>query len=157
ADEVGLGKTIEAGLIWTELRARVEANRLLVLCPKTLCDKWRTELDDRFGVDARIVDASELVELLSRSNGRGFAAVASMQSLRPPRGWNNGHDEDAEASPTHRKTLAHLLDEAAEGQPLIDLLVIDEAHHMRNPATMLYSLGQLTNAASAHRVFLSAT
>jgi len=86
ADEVGLGKTIEAGLIWTELRARVEANRLLVLCPKTLCDKWRTELDDRFGVDARIVDASELVELLSRSNGRGFAAVASMQSLRPPRG-----------------------------------------------------------------------
>ncbi|WP_316171405.1 MULTISPECIES: helicase-related protein [unclassified Bradyrhizobium] len=157
ADEVGLGKTIEAGLIWTELRARVEANRLLVLCPKTLCDKWRTELDDRFGVDARIVDASELVELLSRSNGRGFAAVASMQSLRPPRGWNNGHDEDAETSPTHRKTLARLLDEAAEGQPLIDLLVIDEAHHMRNPETMLYSLGQLTNAASAHRVFLSAT
>ena len=35
ADEVGLGKTIEAGLIWTELRARLESNRLLVICPKT--------------------------------------------------------------------------------------------------------------------------
>jgi SNF2 family DNA or RNA helicase len=157
ADEVGLGKTIEAGLIWTELRARLEANRLLVLCPKTLCDKWRMELDQRFGVDARIVDAGELVELLSRSNGRGFAAVASMQSLRPPRDWNNGHDEEAEASHKPRKMLAHLLDEAADGQPLIDLLVIDEAHHMRNPETLLYNLGQLANAASSHRVFLSAT
>src|SRR6185369_754733 len=82
ADEVGLGKTIEAGLIWTELRARLESNRLLVLCPKTLCEKWQMELDHRFGVDARIVNAAELVQLLTRSNGRGFAAVASMQSLR---------------------------------------------------------------------------
>jgi len=157
ADEVGLGKTIEAGLIWTELRARLEANRLLVLCPKTLCDKWRMELDHRFGVDARIVDAEELVELLSRSNGRGFAAVASMQSVRPPRGWDNGHDGETAGSQTHRQKLARLFDEAAEGQPLIDLLVIDEAHHLRNPETMLYSLGQLANAVSSYRVFLSAT
>ena len=55
ADEVGLGKTIEAGLIWTELRARFDANRLLVICPKTLREKWREELDHRFGVDAQIV------------------------------------------------------------------------------------------------------
>lgn len=41
ADEVGLGKTIEAGLIWIELRARVHARRLLVMCPKMLCNKWR--------------------------------------------------------------------------------------------------------------------
>lgn len=157
ADEVGLGKTIEAGLIWTELRARLEANRLLVLCPKTLCDKWRLELDDKFGVRADLVDAEELTELLSRSNGRGFAAVASMQSLRPPRGWNNGYDEEQDASPKHRLKLARMLDEASDGQPLIDLLVIDEAHHMRNPETLLYNLGQLTNAISSHRVFLSAT
>lgn len=157
ADEVGLGKTIEAGLIWTELRARLEANRLLVLCPKTLCDKWRLELDNKFGVPARIVDAEELTELLDRSNGRGFAAVASMQSLRPPRGWNNGYDEEQDASPKHRLKLARMLDDASDGQPLIDLLVIDEAHHMRNPETALYSLGQLTNAVSSHRVFLSAT
>jgi SNF2 family DNA or RNA helicase len=157
ADEVGLGKTIEAGLIWTELRARLEANRLLVLCPKTLCDKWRIELDEKFGVDARIVDAEELVELLSRNNGRGFAAVASMQSVRPPRDWDNADDETSDASPRPRLKLARLLDEAADGQPLLDLLVIDEAHHMRNPETLLYSLGRLSNAVSSHRVFLSAT
>ena len=84
ADEVGLGKTIEAGLIWTELRARFESNRLLVVCPKTLCEKWRIELDRRFGVDARIVKAEEFLHLLSerRSSGRGFAAIASMQGIR---------------------------------------------------------------------------
>jgi superfamily II DNA or RNA helicase len=154
ADEVGLGKTIEAGLVWTELRARLESNRLLVLCPKTLCDKWQVELDHRFGVDARIVDAGELIHLLSRSNWRGFAAIASMQSLRPPRGWDNG---DSEAQESARQSLAKLLDEASDDEPLIDLLVIDEAHHMRNPETLLYALGQLVNSVSSHRVFLSAT
>ena len=66
ADEVGLGKTIEAGLIWTELRARVDARRLLVVCPKMLCDKWRLELRNRFGVEATIVDAAELASELRR-------------------------------------------------------------------------------------------
>ena len=50
ADEVGLGKTIEAGLIWTELRARMDAKRLLVVCPAMLREKWKMELADRFGV-----------------------------------------------------------------------------------------------------------
>ena len=159
ADEVGLGKTIEAGLIWTELRARLESSRLLVLCPKTLCEKWRIELGRRFGVIARIVDASELLELLSSSNaiGRGYAAIASMQSLRPPHGWDEPSDEVAKTPPSARRRLAQFLDEAPEGESLLDLLVIDEAHHMRNPDTLLYRLAQLLNAVAAHRVFLSAT
>ena len=41
ADEVGLGKTIEAGLIWTELRARLDCARLLIVCPAVLSEKWR--------------------------------------------------------------------------------------------------------------------
>lgn len=159
ADEVGLGKTIEAGLIWTELRARLESNRLLVICPKTLCEKWYAELDRRFGVDARIVDAADLLRLLStsRSGGRGFAAIASMQALRPPQGWDADDGSDRVCRGDTRRRLALLLSDAAESEPLIDLLVIDEAHHMRNPATHLYRLGELVNAVSAHRVFLSAT
>src|SRR5439155_18078773 len=43
ADEVGLGKTIEAGLIWTELRARFDMRRLVVVCPAMLREKWRDE------------------------------------------------------------------------------------------------------------------
>ena len=44
ADEVGLGKTIEAGLIWSELRARENAKRLLIICPAVLREKWKKEL-----------------------------------------------------------------------------------------------------------------
>ena len=62
ADEVGLGKTIEAGLVWTELRARLDCDRLLVVCPKTLCQKWQDELAMRFGVEARIGDAKAVLD-----------------------------------------------------------------------------------------------
>ena len=47
ADEVGLGKTIEAGLVWTEIAARYQAKRLLVICPKVLCQKWQKELQNK--------------------------------------------------------------------------------------------------------------
>jgi SNF2 family DNA or RNA helicase len=159
ADEVGLGKTIEAGLIWTELRARIDADRLLVMCPKTLCEKWRDELDRRFGVDARIVGAADLLELLkpSRRATRGFAAIASMQSLRPPRDWDRDDLDDDRESRGARQKLAMFLAESAEKEPLFDLLIVDEAHHVRNPETLLYRLAELVNAVSAHRVFLSAT
>ncbi len=50
ADEVGLGKTIEAGLIWTELRARYDARRLLVVCPAMLREKWRAELGEKYSI-----------------------------------------------------------------------------------------------------------
>jgi len=155
ADEVGLGKTIEAGLIWTELRARFESNRLLVLCPKTLCVKWKMELQRRFGVDARIVKAPELLDALEDpiSKSRGFALVASIQSLRPPKGWREMDPRNA--SPQTR--LAHFIDDAAETDPLFDLLVIDEAHHLRNPATLNFSLGEYVSAVSSHKLFLSAT
>ena len=159
ADEVGLGKTIEAGLIWTELRARFESNRLLVICPKTLCEKWRLELDRRFGVDARICNAEELLNLFRerRDNARGFAAVASMQGLRPPRGWDSPEKRDQLLRANARRQLAQILRQAADSEPIIDLLVVDEAHHMRNPDTLLNRLGRLLNAVSVHRVFLSAT
>ena len=70
ADEVGLGKTIEAGLIWTELVARNNCQRLLVVCPASLCIKWQDELRDRFGVRAEICNASELLNKLDKSDQR---------------------------------------------------------------------------------------
>ncbi len=56
ADEVGLGKTIQAGLIVSELVARGAADRVLVLAPAGLREQWAGELHDRFGVDATLVD-----------------------------------------------------------------------------------------------------
>lgn len=158
ADEVGLGKTIEAGLVWTELRARQDCNRLLVACPKTLCEKWRHELSSRFGVEVQIADAQTTFTTLKRSRetGSGFGLVCSMQGLRPPKGWDN--TESTESSTLGiRGELAKFLFEEGDSEPLIDLLVIDEAHHMRNPATMLNAFGTLASSVASHRLFLSAT
>jgi SNF2-related domain/Helicase conserved C-terminal domain len=159
ADEVGLGKTIEAGLIWTELRARFDSKRLLVICPKTLCEKWQDELGNRFGVDASIVNADGLLKLLegAQQKDRGFAAIASMQSLRPPRGWRNTQEDESVDRSSARFRLAELLDNAEGGQLLVDLFVVDEAHHVRNPETLLNEVVQLLNQVSSHRVLLSAT
>ena len=49
ADEVGLGKTIEAGLIWIELEQRARLRRVLVVCPASLVEKWKAEMRRRFG------------------------------------------------------------------------------------------------------------
>lgn len=159
ADEVGLGKTIEAGLIWTELRARLNCDRLLVACPKTLCQKWKDELAGRFGVEAQIADAGALLEALKRTREtvRGYALICSMQGLRPPRGWDDDEPEREDGGDSARRDLARFLDDASDGEPLIDLLIVDEAHHMRNPETLLNRFGRLANAVASHRLFLSAT
>jgi superfamily II DNA or RNA helicase len=155
ADEVGLGKTIEAGLIWTELRARVDARRLLVICPKMLCDKWRLELRNRFGVEATIVDASELAGELKRpflQYPASQAMIASMQSVRPPLDMD---DITEAASP--RRMLASVLRDAAGKDPLLDLVIIDEAHYLRNPETATHRLGRLLRDVSENIVLLTAT
>ena len=156
ADEVGLGKTIEAGLIWTELRAREDARRLLVVCPAMLCDKWKRELSHRFGVKASIVDAHELLQQLEevkRQPHHEFALIASLQGLRPPRGWNDEEDPSKVAA----ARLARLLDESELEEPLLDLVIIDEAHYLRNQDTQTYRLGALLRPVAQHMVMLSAT
>jgi len=157
ADEVGLGKTIEAGLVWTELRSRYDAQRLLVLCPAVLQGKWKTELYERFGVEAEIVDAKRTLEVLqggaAEGRARGFAMIGSFQGLRPRRGW-----DDLEEETTHAGTrLAQFLRGQAESDPLFDLLVIDEAHYLRNPESMTAALGRVLKAVAEHVLLLSAT
>jgi superfamily II DNA or RNA helicase len=63
ADAVGLGKTIEAGLVLAELRARSVLDRVLVLAPPGLCDQWCAELSIRFGMDPVVADACWLRSL----------------------------------------------------------------------------------------------
>ena len=156
ADEVGLGKTIEAGLIWTELVARFDCHRLLVVCPKSLTEKWRLELWSKFSVDARIVDASDLLDHLRREGERsdGFALIVSLSSVRPPREWEDG---GAEKGGGARAKLARFLADQEGQAPLIDCLIIDEAHHLRNADTMNHAFGRLVSAVSDYRLLLSAT
>lgn len=158
ADEVGLGKTIEAGIIWTELRAREDMRRLLIVCPAMLREKWRDELKLRFGIDATIVDARTLADDVAHSSSVGPARawIASYQALRPPKSWRPGAELPAK-KPSSKQLLAHLLDENAEEDPLIDLVIFDEAHYMRNPESAAHRLGEMLQKVSYNRLLLSAT
>ncbi|MBN2571080.1 MAG: DEAD/DEAH box helicase [Ignavibacteriales bacterium] len=156
ADEVGLGKTIEAGLIWTELRSRFDVRKLLVICPAMLREKWRDELSNRFGITADICDAKNLYDRLKQSRKEGshssFSIIASMQGLRPTRGW-----KDNKPNNRYSSKLAKLLEENENEHPLIDLLIIDEAHYLRNPETKTSQLGRLLRNVSEYIIMLSAT
>jgi hypothetical protein len=86
ADEVGLGKTIEAGLIWTELDQRTQLNRVLVVCPSMLVSKWRDEMRRRFGRTLRVLDRvglEELTDLFLRGDDQTpLHGVVSLERLR---------------------------------------------------------------------------
>ncbi len=78
ADDVGIGKTIEAGLIVRELIDRGEVDRLAVLCPPHLCEQWQKELRDRFHIDTEIVRTNTAARL-----ERGIPAGSSIFSEYP--------------------------------------------------------------------------
>lgn len=153
ADEVGLGKTIEACLIWTELRSRFDQRRLLILCPAVLREKWKQELKNRIGVNARIVDAEELHKTLRDPAAQleGFALICSQQGARPDKDWRYTDFPGATGN------LARFLDAKQYDFPLIDLLVIDESHYMRNPESQTHEMGFLFRQVSESLVMLSAT
>jgi SNF2 family DNA or RNA helicase len=135
ADEVGLGKTIEAGLIWQELRMRKNAKRLLVLCPKTLASNWKSELLTKFSIKANIVDAEEMhswIEEAKASRGSAhFALIATYSNLRV-----TNHDleslEKGEEPQRHSGLCYGAMEGWSESFPFADLAIFDEAHILRN-------------------------
>lgn len=139
ADEVGLGKTIEAGLVWTELDARRQANRVLVVCPSMLVSKWRQEMVNRFSFETEELDRRGLDELLERVATDRFPAryraVCSIERLRM---WGG-------------------LEDFNELGPRFDLIIADEAHAFRNSGTRSHALGALLSDWADALVFLSAT
>ena len=154
ADEVGLGKTIEAGLIWTELRFRIHATRLLVVCPAVLTDKWKQELYRRFGTTSQVMTAKELLQHLQQGEAapKVPAIICSLQGIRPP---TDATDEDSTSNAAVVRLARHLND--AQDQTLFDLVVIDEAHYLRNHQTSSAFLGQLLRPVAEYFVLLSAT
>jgi superfamily II DNA or RNA helicase len=139
ADEVGLGKTIEAGLIWTELEARREADQVLVVCPANLIAKWKEEMADRFGFDLIDLDGQGLRTFLHRHRQNRLphraAYVCSLERLRS---WDG-------------------LDELKDLPPAFDLVIVDEAHAMRNKGNKSYALGSELSDWADNLVFLTAT
>lgn len=155
ADEVGLGKTIEALLIWKELEVRESARRLLVACPAVLRDKWRDELRNRFRVRAEIADVARVLERTREAThdaSTGFALIGGLEGLRPPKATALGNT-------SARAKLEQLLESVAgpDSEAVYDLVIVDEAHYARNHETATNRLVRLLNGAARNVVFLTAT
>jgi superfamily II DNA or RNA helicase len=138
ADEVGLGKTIQAGLIMAELLARGRLARAIILTPPGLRNQWADELATRFGIDATVVDAARL--------RREVAALPA--GMNPWAVWRVAIASlDFVKRPEVLRGLASLL---------WDLLVVDEAHHTamaRERGAAVHALGTLSRRV----VLLTAT
>jgi SNF2 family DNA or RNA helicase len=157
ADEVGLGKTIEATYIWKEIQARESARRLLIVCPAMLREKWRSDLRKRFNISGEIISAKDLLEkaedIVARRASDPFVYITSLEGLRPPANFED------EMVGSVKARFARLLDQntAAEDFCLFDHVIIDEAHYLRNPSTGNNRLGRLLREASRHLILLTAT
>lgn len=151
ADDVGLGKTIEAMLIARELLLRKKVKEIIVACPPSMLLQWRDEMEQRFGLTFEILDKAYMARV-RRERGYG---------INP---WS-----------THSRFLIshRLLIDEAYTNPLLDwlgafrsgtLLIFDEAHHAAPSSGQKYAIdSQITRAIRElaprfeHRLFLSAT
>jgi SNF2 family DNA or RNA helicase len=157
ADDVGLGKTIESGLVALELIIRHRARRVMVVCPASLQVQWRDQMRDKFGLDFRIVD-SDLMRDLRRRRGihvnpwshfpRLITSLDFLKRERPLR--------------LFKETLP------AEGESIYprryDVLIVDEAHNCAPAGRGKYATDSLRTGAIRllaphfeHKLFLTAT
>lgn len=157
ADDVGLGKTIEAGMVALELIIRHRARKILIVVPSALQIQWRDQMRDKFGLDFRIVDSS-LMRDLRRRRGihvnpwshypRLITSIDFLKRERPLR--------------LFRETLP------APGEPIYprkyDLLIADEAHNCAPSGVGKYATDSLRTQALRelvphfeHKLFLTAT
>ena len=120
ADDVGLGKTIEAGLVVQELLLRHRARTALVVCPASLQLQWRDELREKFGLEFRIVDR-ELLGQLRRSRGVGANPFAHFPRLIVSIDWLKG--------PLGMRLLREVLPSHPEIPRRYDILIVDEVHN----------------------------
>jgi superfamily II DNA or RNA helicase len=153
ADDVGLGKTIEAGLIVRELMLRRRLSFVVVAAPASMQSQWQDELSQKFGLDFTIVDREYLLESRSR---RGFSANP----------WSIGSrfvvSHSVLADETYMSGLRDVLNRTGGGAR--SMLILDEAHHAAPAGGLAWATeSQLTRAVREiagpfeHRLFLSAT
>ena len=143
ADEVGTGKTIEAGLIWAELESRSARGleNVWIICPKSLVGKWQEEMLQRF--DLRL-------EVLSSENIRQALVSLDRDGVLPPRFARSVVNLELIRMEDHALRLAQ--------SPIAwDLTIFDEAHHLRNADTLSHLVAQFICERSKAAVFLTAT
>lgn len=134
ADEVGVGKTIEAGLVIKELRARMDISSILVICPKALVAerKWQTEMK-RFDEDFTHLDGKLLRHCLQETDLEGEWPDKYGKAILP---FSLFDSELIFGNGERKKKDRGLL--AFDPAPEFDLVIVDEAHHIRNSETFLH-------------------
>lgn len=155
ADGVGVGKTIEAGLILQELKARQDINSILIICPRPLVieRKWQLEMR-RFGERFEHLDSSKLRYCLHEADLDGLWPEQNNKIIIPYSlfdetmlyGNPQGHTSK------RRKGLLEL-----DPAPRFDLVIVDEAHHIRNPDTYAHKAVRFFCDQAEAVLFLTAT
>lgn len=128
ADSVGVGKTIEAGLIIKELEARSDLERVLVICPKPLVAerKWELEMK-RFDEEFISLDGATLRQIISDTDRDGDWPVRFNKAIIP----YSILDSKVYNGEIGRRNRIFGLSEL-DPEPHFDLVIVDEAHHIRN-------------------------
>ena len=165
ADDVGLGKTIEAGLVIQELFLRHRARTAVIVCPPSLALKWQDEMREKFGLEFTIVN-SELMAQVRRTHGlhanpfqlfpRVIVSMAWLPQVRAQRLLRDVYSQAANPKTGKRHAF--------------DILVVDEAHHVApsSPSAIAGGRGYAVDTQRTlavrqladkceHRLFLSAT
>ncbi|NIY83976.1 DISARM system SNF2-like helicase DrmD, partial [Vibrio hepatarius] len=155
ADDVGLGKTIEAGLVIQEMLIRHRARTVLIICPASLQLKWQDEMQEKFGLEFKLVN-TEYVKQLRRERGIHANPWTSFPRLIASQDWIKSGEG--------LRLLRETMPAKAEYPRKFDMLVIDEAHNIAPSGSANYAVAsQRTKIIREisphfqHKLFLTAT
>lgn len=151
ADEVGLGKTIEAGHIMLELKARRELHHVLIVCPKSLQRKWKDELAFKFGLQFKIYDSQKELINDMQEHRVSVHAIVNYEKIRMKRQKNK--DEKKSKDEMQKNIVEYL----SQNDFHFSLVLCDEAHKMRNRETQTYKGAEIIMSQANAAVFLTAT
>lgn len=156
ADEVGLGKTIEAGMIVKELKSRGLVQRVLVVCPTGLVTQWASEMQEKFHEKFQVILPSDYdtIRRLTDADdvyGQFDQVISPMDSIKPIEKHTGWTDERVEKYNEER--IYSIINSGW------DLIIIDEAHRVAGSSGEVarYKLGYLLSQASPYLLLLSAT
>lgn len=156
ADEVGLGKTIEAGMIIRELKSRGLASRILVVCPTGLVTQWASEMQEKFHEKFQVIlpsDYDTIRRLTDNDDvyGQFDQVISPMDSIKPIEKHAGWSEEKVEKYNEER--IYAIINSGW------DLIIIDEAHRVAGSSGEVarYKLGNLLAQASPYLLLLSAT
>ncbi|RJF76303.1 helicase [Rhodopseudomonas palustris] len=159
ADEVGLGKTIEAGMILRELKIRGLVRRILVVAPAGLVLQWQSEMESHFNEDFRLILPSSLSALRQagaidegenvwRMHNQVICPLDSVKPIDSRRGWSQ-----EQLARYNRERFEDLISAGW------DMIIIDEAHRIGGSTEQVarFKLGDALSQAAPYLLLLSAT